>query len=312
MEGENEKGPILVVAPHPDDEVLGCGGTVYKHTINGGEAWLCVVTDGSRLYKDTDVLRRKEECLSSAQIIGFEKVVFLDLKDGELMENLEVLKTKLSELVKNFESVFIPHPFDHHPDHIAVSLSTLSIFQERPLFKLYLYSVYNTLRYNKVVDVTDVYDVKKRAMFSYSYSLSKPDIMINRTEGMMRSHQIHTMEDRLYETFLLIEKPMTINEILRFLSYDLLCTDPQETLLQKIKATQNLIEELIQTRAQAKIQKEELEEEKKALTNELNILKGSVFFKLYSVYHKLRAKFFPEGSLRYVIYKRFVRLIKGT
>lgn len=326
MERENEKGTVLVIAPHPDDEVIACGGTVYKHTTNGGKAWLCVVTDGSKLYESTDVGRRREECLYSARLLGFERVIFMDFEDGKLMENLEVLKAKLSGLVKDFESVFVPHPFDHHPDHIALSLSVLSMFQERPLFKLYLYGVYNTFRYNKAVDVTDVYHVKKRAMLSYSYSLSRPDIMINRTEGMMRSHQIHTMEDRLYETFLFIDKPMTVNEVLRFLSYDLLCTDPQEALLQKIKATQNLMEELIQTRDQAKRQKEEfnsivkalegtvkaLEGEVQALKNELSTLRGSVFFKFYSVYHKLRAKLFPEGSLRYVIYKRFVRFIKGA
>ncbi len=319
MERENEKGPVLVIASHPDDEVIGCGGTIYKHTTNGGKAWLCVVTDGSKLYESTDVGRRKEECLSSARLLGFERVIFMDFEDGKLMENLEVLKTKLSGLVKDFESVFIPHPFDHHPDHIALSLSVLSIFQERPLFKLYLYGVYNTFRYNKAVDVTDVYDVKKKAMLSYPYSLLNPEIWIRRTEGFMRSHQIHTMEDKLYETFLFIDKPMTINEILRFLSYDLLCTDPQEALLQKIKATQNLMEELIKTRDQAKRQKEELdsivkafEGEVEALRNELSTLRGSVFFKLYSVYHKLRVKLFPEGSLRYFIYKRFVRFIKGA
>jgi LmbE family N-acetylglucosaminyl deacetylase len=37
---------ILVIAPHPDDEVLGCGGTIAKYTKQGDEVYLCIVTKG--------------------------------------------------------------------------------------------------------------------------------------------------------------------------------------------------------------------------------------------------------------------------
>ena len=46
---------ILVFAPHPDDEVLGCGGTIIKHVMNGDNVYVCVVTSGQPPVFDNSI-----------------------------------------------------------------------------------------------------------------------------------------------------------------------------------------------------------------------------------------------------------------
>lgn len=318
MERENERSTVVVIAPHPDDEVLGCGGTLYKHAQAGNEVLLYVLTDGSKFL---DGNKRKEECVRVSKILGISRVEFLDFPDGELKNHIPSLKSALEERIKDFQKVYAPHPLDHHPDHIATSLAVISIFEEKPSFELHLYGVYNTFRYNQLVDVTDVYDIKMKALREYAYSLSVlgPELMAKRAEAFMRFPTINTCEDKLYEFFFMPEKPMTLSEILGHLTYDLVCQDPHTQLLKKIKSTEHLMHLLTQERS-ARLsaeqtllsQKEELER-LRGCQEELYKLKASVFFRIYDIYHtKLKPKLIPEGSLRESLYKRLISFIKGS
>lgn len=318
MEREDEKSSVVVIAPHPDDEVLGCGGTLYKYAQAGHQVLLYVLTDGSKLHAKTQVERRKEECLRVSQILGISHVEFLDFPDEELQNYIPSLKSALEERIKSFQKVYAPHPLDHHSDHIATSLAVISIFEEKPSFELYLYGVYNAFRYNQLVDVTDVYDIKKKALLEYAYSLKDATLMLKRVEGFMRHPVINTGEDKLYEFFFMPEKPMTLSEILGYITYDLVCQDPHTQLLKKIKSTEYLMHLLTQEKS-ARLsaeqtllsQKEELER-LRGYQEELDKLKASVFFRIYDLYHtKLKPKLIPEGSLRESLYKRLVKLIKG-
>ena len=62
---------ILVIASHPDDEVLGMGGTIKKLSKLGHKIFLCVVSDGSAGVKKKDLMikARKQACLKSAKIL---------------------------------------------------------------------------------------------------------------------------------------------------------------------------------------------------------------------------------------------------
>ena len=55
---------VLVLAPHPDDEVLGCGGTIVKHVSVGDEVYLCIVTKAYPPdWSEDEIPRRKQEVL---------------------------------------------------------------------------------------------------------------------------------------------------------------------------------------------------------------------------------------------------------
>jgi len=315
MEKKDERNSIIVIAPHPDDEVLGCGGTIYKHAQKGDRIHLCVLTDGSKFL---DGYRRKEECLKVSQILGINEVIFLDFPDGQLENHTQRLKSALEGLIKGFQKVYTPHPLDHHPDHITSSLAVLSIFEEDPSFELRMYGVYNTFRYNLLVDVTDVYDIKKNALLEYSYSLSLTgvELMIQRTEAFMKYPTINTSENKLYETFFVADKPMTTNEVLSYLTYDLMCQDPHNQLLKKIRATEILMEKLDKEHTLRVALEREVADYKEKMERlrtceeELNKLKTSVFFRMYHAYHTLKPKIIPPGSLREGIYKRLISFIK--
>src|SRR5688572_17691914 len=71
---------ILVIAPHPDDEVLGCGGTIRNHITSGDEVFLCIMTrplvpDWSAEY----ISNKDAEIKASNESLGFKEVIFLNM-----------------------------------------------------------------------------------------------------------------------------------------------------------------------------------------------------------------------------------------
>lgn len=115
---------MLVIAPHPDDEVIGCGGTILKNRAEGGEAFLCVVTAAHPPeWKEKIIKAKKEERAKAAKLLGIKKSFFLDFPATKLdtVPHSELIK-KISACVKEVrpESVFISHWGDLHKDHKIV------------------------------------------------------------------------------------------------------------------------------------------------------------------------------------------------
>lgn len=113
---------ILVIAAHPDDEVLGMGGTIAVHTGQGDDVRVLVVTDGSSTQYpgDADIRARKEqEALRAAKELGVDDYVHLDLPDMRLdtLEHIEVNKV-VEEHIRDFEPqvVYTVQP-DVNQDH---------------------------------------------------------------------------------------------------------------------------------------------------------------------------------------------------
>lgn len=115
---------ILVVAPHPDDEVLGCGGTIKKYTKEGDEVFLCVVTkaytpDWTEKYTKDKVADIKK----SNAVLGFKKTYFLGLPTVKLDTiPQKELNDKISDVIRevNPDILFIPYVGDTNQDHRLV------------------------------------------------------------------------------------------------------------------------------------------------------------------------------------------------
>lgn len=108
---------VLVVAPHPDDETLGCGGTLLRH-IAAGDAvhWLVLTAlpEGSTLSPDVF------DQVGAA--FGFAGVHRLELPDARLdTVPLADLISRISPVVRRVEpaTIYLPHPGDAHTDHRA-------------------------------------------------------------------------------------------------------------------------------------------------------------------------------------------------
>ena len=112
---------ILVIAPHPDDEVLGCGGTIAKYVSQGDKVYVCIVTKGCEpLFADDGVSKVRNECIRADKFLGVEKTIFLDFPAAMLEE---VPRYKLNDaLVKVVQEVkpdivYLPHRGDMQLDH---------------------------------------------------------------------------------------------------------------------------------------------------------------------------------------------------
>lgn len=115
----------IVVAPHPDDELLGCGGTLLRRKAEGGEvAWLIVTSmlteDG---WPDARVRIRGAEIEAVAAAVGFDDVLTLGFSASRL-DTIPIaeLVSRLGGAFQRFgpSEVFLPHPGDAHSDHAAV------------------------------------------------------------------------------------------------------------------------------------------------------------------------------------------------
>ena len=116
---------VLVVAPHPDDEVLGVGGTLLRRKAEGAKvAWLiatCISVESG--WTSEQVKNRGEEIRRIARLFAFDEVFTLDFPTAQLDRiPMSELVASISGVFKSFQpdEVFVPHPSDVHTDHRIV------------------------------------------------------------------------------------------------------------------------------------------------------------------------------------------------
>lgn len=120
---------ILVTAAHPDDEVVGMGGTIKKLSKNN-KIILCVVSEGaSAQYEDKKMIKvRRDACKSSGKILGISEFIFLDFPDMRLdtIPHLEINR-ELEKIIKKYTpKIVYSTPFnDLNKDHQKVFESCL-------------------------------------------------------------------------------------------------------------------------------------------------------------------------------------------
>ena len=115
---------VLVIAPHPDDEVLGCGGTIARHVSEGGEVYLCVVTKAySPEWPEAEIEEKKQEVLRASKILNIKETFFLDFPTVKLdtlpQKELNDTMAKVIDEVKP-ELVYIQHRGDVNKDYRLV------------------------------------------------------------------------------------------------------------------------------------------------------------------------------------------------
>lgn len=122
-------GRTLVVAPHPDDEVLGAGGTMAKLSESGQEVFVVVVTKGKPpAYSAESVARVRAEAKSAHDLLGVKETFWLDQPAAELPEVRNVvLNGAIGEVVQRIapQTILVPFPGDIHVDHQLVFQSVL-------------------------------------------------------------------------------------------------------------------------------------------------------------------------------------------
>lgn len=121
---------ILIIASHPDDEVLGMGGTIKKLSKKDHNIHLCVISDGSAGVKNKEqmIKKRKEACLKAGKILGISSIDFLNLSDMNLDD---IPQLQINLLLEKQIRKYKPHivyttPYsDFHKDHLKIHECTL-------------------------------------------------------------------------------------------------------------------------------------------------------------------------------------------
>ena len=114
----------LIIAPHPDDEIIGVGGTIAKRTAYGNDVFVCVVTKGCEpLFSIESVNQVRSECKEADLSLGVKETIFLDFP-AAMLETVPRYKlndaiVKVIQRVKPDE-VYLPHRGDMQQDHKMV------------------------------------------------------------------------------------------------------------------------------------------------------------------------------------------------
>jgi N-acetylglucosamine malate deacetylase 1 len=188
-----EGGRIVVLAPHMDDEIIGCGGTLYKHILKGATVTVVYLTDGryggklpqhpagerSRRPETSLVAIRRQEALLAMETLGIENGIFLDAEDGSL-SSAHGLAKRVRQILNSIQPhlVYLPFFLEEHPDHRAVTQILIDATEGSGLrFDCCGYEVWTPLFPNCLVDINEAVAMKKQALERYQTQLLENDYL---------------------------------------------------------------------------------------------------------------------------------------
>jgi LmbE family N-acetylglucosaminyl deacetylase/glycosyltransferase involved in cell wall biosynthesis len=172
---------VLALAPHPDDETIGCGGSLALHARAGDPVRVVFLTNGARgdttgrMTKDAYVLLRQQEGAEACARLGIRDVEFWPYEDRSLAGARGALR-RIMDLIDDFrpELVYAPSPLEFHPDHRAACILLCdAIGTCEGDFQVAFYEVGQPLRVNVLVDITPVLGEKEEAVKAYRSQLGE-------------------------------------------------------------------------------------------------------------------------------------------
>jgi len=182
---------ILLIAAHPDDEALGCAGTLSRHTEHGDDLHLLFMTDGVSSRKTT--LSSSEErwsaALNAAKILGASSITKFEFPDNE-MDNVSLLKIirkveiKISEIKPDV--IYTHHIGDLNIDHQITHKAVLTACRPQPNFgvsEIYTFEVLSSTEWqtpgylpfspNVFVNISEQIETKKKCLQAYDLEMRK-------------------------------------------------------------------------------------------------------------------------------------------
>jgi LmbE family N-acetylglucosaminyl deacetylase len=142
------KENILIVAPHPDDDVLGVGGYMASAAEKKKQVFVVYITDGAgsprsaKNFSDTQMVSRREvEALAALRLLRAKGGFFLKLNSKELPAKFVQVKGTLAKIFDLLqpEEVFIPAPYERHKTHLICTQISLEALRACPIKATHLY-----------------------------------------------------------------------------------------------------------------------------------------------------------------------------
>ncbi|MCB9151218.1 MAG: PIG-L family deacetylase [Caldilineaceae bacterium] len=182
------KQPILIVAPHPDDETLGCGGLLGIKSKAGEDVHIAVLSDGSMLFaalfgtgtspspQEVSALRKKETERTVSFLGGNSNYLhYFDFLDGTLSKQVDAVSDRLASLIDELQpaEIYAPDPYEEHPDHAAANMIAKAALKksgsDAKLFEYFL-KLKRDVRFEDIpgeimeLDLGEFYALKKQAL----------------------------------------------------------------------------------------------------------------------------------------------------
>jgi len=181
---------VLVIAAHPDDEVLGCGGTIAKHVLAGDDVAIVFMTNGESSRQSTvsdNITSRSKACGEALKILGIKYVMNFDFPDN-MMDQVPLLKVtkSIETAIERFTPSIVYTHFseDLNVDHRITHQAVMTACRPQawsPVQSIYCFEVLSATEWNsytkskfnpnKFVDVSDVWPIKLSALDKYSKEL---------------------------------------------------------------------------------------------------------------------------------------------
>ncbi len=209
----------LVFAPHPDDEVFGCGGAIMRHVEQGIPVNVIVVTDGAHGVSDEKVseytAQRQNESIAAAKILGCSTPTFWQYRDREICYSEKLIQeiiTAVSET--NADLIYAPSIFEMHPDHRALGMAVVEAVRRMgKTVRLALYEVGIPLQPNQLLNISDLAARKQAAMECFT------------SQNVKQRYDLHIAALNRYRTYTL-PASVTAAEAYMLMSAEELAGDP--------------------------------------------------------------------------------------
>jgi LmbE family N-acetylglucosaminyl deacetylase len=207
----------LVLAPHPDDEAVGCGGTLAVLTEQGAEVTVAFASDGDAtrgagIPADEVARRRRGEAEESCAVLGCARPRFLGQPDGAV--DGPAVARALTGLCAELrpEALFLPWFLDGHHDHEAVNLAVAEAELDASI-DVWGFETWTPVAANRIVDVSATIDRKKAAIAAHTTAHLAFDV--GAVVGLNRYRSVHGLMGEGYaEAFLVAPVPKYV-ELMR-------------------------------------------------------------------------------------------------
>jgi N-acetylglucosamine malate deacetylase 1 len=183
---------VLIVAAHPDDEVLGCGGAIAKHANKGDKVHVVFMTNGvgSRDASSKEIQERKQSAKNAANILSISSTQQFNFPDNKmdmvaLLDVVQLIEEVIDKLQP--EIIYTHHPGDLNIDHQITHKAVMTACRPQPGFcvkEIYAFEVLSSTEWqtpglkpfcpNIFIDVTDYINLKKQALGAYSKEMYQP------------------------------------------------------------------------------------------------------------------------------------------
>lgn len=184
----------LCIAPHPDDETFGMGGTIAKYATNFD---VICLTNGAKGIKNTEVADvvkiRDKEFQNAIGCAGVQNFSNLGIEDKAVLKSYDIFSTID---VAKYDYIFIPNLIDTHADHRACFQHLCKLLQNKKYksgLKIMFYEVWGALASpNVLVDISDVVETKINMIKSYESQLERKDYLsailgLNQYRGLTKN-----------------------------------------------------------------------------------------------------------------------------